>query len=222
MASGCLIEYISPHGFVMGDSKEPGMNDWLITGVAVALNLYPGTHPTFDLFNQCRKSDDCPLIYRGPDKKNSDDTEKADDYWAAMLISNKYYQQWSRELLTWAEVYDWTFNVQDPESKNPEYRFDRFLGFAPLLRLAAGEKLSLFDTLQLMGALAYDCWDISKGDGNMKALCRITLAERSSAIYYPFAALWRLRIRKKYGRIALSFQEACGVGYGHPILTSGV
>lgn len=215
--------YISKDGFVMGDSKEPGMNDWLITGAAVALNLYdPHPFEVTSMFNACRKSKDIPLFYRAPNKRNPDDTEKADDYWAMFLLLAKYDPFIAKEVLNWAEINDWTFNVQDPESKNPEYRFDRFLGFAPLLRLAAGEKLALFDSIQLMAALALDCLDISKSDGNMKALCRMALAERSHPVYYTLATLWRYRIKKKYqGRIALSFQEACGVGYGHPIVTSG-
>lgn len=217
-------EYISPYGFVMSDSKTPGMNDWLITGVAVALDLYdPPPGITYLMLSTCQKNSTTPLVYRSPGKKNADDTEKADDWWAIFLIASKDCRPWAGEVIEWAESHSWTFNVQDPESLNPEYRFDRFLGFAPLLRMAAGVDLSVFDHLQVMGALLLDCWDISKGDGNMKALCRIALAERSGSIYYPFAALWRWRIKKKYqGRIALSFQGACWIGYDHPIVTSGV
>lgn len=121
-------------------------------------------------------------------------------------------------MLEYVEANDWRVNVQDPRSASPEFRFDRFPLFPPLLRMAAGKSLTVSDTITLFLGLLSHAFSLDKPDGNVKAFLRLKMCERESALYFPPMWLWERRVRKHHERIGLLWGKF--VGYGHPLSTA--
>jgi hypothetical protein len=205
--------YINADGFVTVQPNAPAVpgegNGWLQTGLAYACGLYPQANADV-MLAFCAKSNECPLIYRSPHKKNADDNETCDDYWAALPMS----QFWAKEVLQYARAHGWNFDVQ--EKGGLEYAFWRFPAFTPFLKLCAGESLNIFDRLRLAGTIAFDAFFSDAADTNMAAFCRLVKAEQACPLSALAAGLWRSRIRKRYGTIGKSW--AGYFGDTHPLV----
>lgn len=206
--------FINRDGFVTikpNAENIPGDgNGWLQTGLAVACGAYPlNSTQLWIMLGRCRKSATCPLIWRSPYKRNPDDDQKCDDYWGALPLN----ELWAKEVLGWGEAYGWVFDTR--EIGGLEYRFDRFWGFVPFLRLCAGRRISLWESVELAGSILLDAFSIANADGNMKAYCKLRVAEESSALSAAAAKIWRSRIKKRYGRIGASWAKY--FGEGHPL-----
>lgn len=209
-------EWIDQYGFVLDDKLAVSGNAWLLSGLAVAVNLYgPSEDSVRRMFSMCRKSDSCPLLYRHPSKTNPDDGQQIDDMWAILFLMHKYRKDLAEEYLVYLEKNRWLANVQDPESKNPEYHFDRFPMFAPLLRMAAGRHLTVYEKATVVLGLIYDAFDLKDPDGIARAQCRVALCQRDSWVYWLPAKLWESRVKKKYERRGLAWGKF--VGYSHPL-----
>tara|TARA_R110000868_G_scaffold242882_3_gene498477 strand:+ start:793 stop:1443 length:651 start_codon:yes stop_codon:yes gene_type:complete len=210
-----LDKYIDQFGFVRikpnDDNPWGDGNGLLQTGLAIACGML---NPSYELqFNLllCRKDVWCPLIYRSPNKKNNDDNQGPDDYYGAFLFGDIL----PGLVLEYAEAKNWHFDIQQPDKPRPEYNFNRFPAFVPCLRIAAGKRLSLAETVVLFGSIVVDSFDLNKADGNMKAFCRIVLAERYSKLFTIAGALWRYQVRRKYKSIGRSWSDY--FKEGHPL-----
>lgn len=211
-----LAQYINQDGFVTISANAeavPGEgNGWLQTGLALATGkITPNSEAGLKLpglIERC-KAPLSQLIWRSPWKTNPGDETKQDDYYGALIVS----RAWAAKLLDYLESHGWDFDIAG--KKRLEYRFDRFPDFAPLVEIAAGRDLSLFDEIRLAATIFWDAFHLDAADANMKTYCKIYLAEENSAICAIAAKLWRSRARARYGTIGASW--AGYFGPGHPM-----
>lgn len=215
-----MVQYINSDGFVTIAPNAPAVpgegNGWLQTGLALATGKIPPAaleEGLIPLLSRCQKSstltNPVPLIWRSPYKVNPGDETKQDDYYGALLISTT----WAARLLDYLEANGWDFDISG--KKRLEYRFDRFPDFAPLVFMAAGKNISLFDEVRLALTIVWDAFHVEQADANMRTYCKIYLAEKDSALCAIAANFWRSRIRKRYGTIGASW--AGYFGPGHPM-----
>lgn len=190
-------KWINQDGFLTlypNENHIPGEgNGWLHTGLASCLGIYdPGKERVFEMIAACRKSAENPLIFRSPHKRNPGDAQEADDYWGALYLAKKYDSLWPLEVLEYAEKNGWDFDIQG--NKNLRFRFDRLPHFVPILRIAAGIDLGIWDQVQLAVIMFYDAFASKKPDGHMKARLRMEIAKD-----YPFSQLalfiWKRRTK---------------------------
>lgn len=215
-----LTNYQNSDGFVTIDPNAPANpgegNGFLQTGLAIAANClnFSPQYAQVMLYD-CQRSHECPLIYRSPHKKNADDNEAVDDYWGAFVLAYSTGNRiWPRKVLEFAEAFKWDFDLQG--NRNPKYRFDRYSAFAPLLRLCAGQKLTIWEELILAGTIAWSIFKTDAADGNMKTFCQIYIAQRESGICKAVSRLWFRKIKKQYGTIGKSW--AAYFVNGHPLV----
>lgn len=198
-------------GFVTAGKDEPDIpgcgNGWLQTGVAYALGVYDDSKVD-TMFLRCRLGA-CPLIWRSPYKKKLGDETKADDYWGALIMS----PFWAGEILDYAEKNSWNFDIFG--LKRIEYRFDRFPHFAPFVRLCAGRRTALWDQAVLIVFVIFSSFRLETADGNMRAICIISVVRQELMLGKFVARLWESRARKRYGTIGKSI--AAYFGESHPI-----
>lgn len=205
-------QYINANGFVTVYPDAPFVpgegNGWLNTGVAFCMGIYD-VQPIIGLMiNACRKGQ-TPLVYRSPYKRNADDQETCDDYWGLIAMS----RAWSKEILAWGETNGWDFDIQG--YGNPDYRFDRFPEFAPLLRLRAGQSLTIWDQLIVAGSVLWDALHIDDADGNKRAFCKIYTA-RENPLASICCAIWTSRIKRRYGSVPASWSAS--LPKDHPLV----
>ena len=195
-------------------SREPGEgNGWLQTGLAIAMGYYPEDDVTWTKIltslNRCCVSPACPLIFRSPFKRNSDDEQECDDYYGALLVS----KPWAKEILEYGRKHFWILDVH--EKGRWRFFFARFPSFVPFVKLCAGEELNGFERLLLNLSIYWDGFFRGKADRNMKAYCVVSKAKAVA----PKASLyWHNRIIGKYGSVQQSFEEY--FGKGHPLTAS--
>lgn len=218
-----ILKYINSDGFVTDKSNAetiPGEgNGWLQTGLAMA--TFPkeylavvGKDKLVSMLADCRKSYECPLIYRSPHKKNADDTNAADDYWGALLIFKLIkYPSWANELYVWAKARNWHFDIQQPDSPRIEYNFNRFVHFIPFLRQTIGEPLSLIESIGMAVGIVFDSFSIDEPDPNKKVFCKISLMEIDSIVCRLAGLFWRWRVRRKYGHIGACWAASLEPGH---------
>jgi|GEM_PF-4012311 len=203
--------YINADGFVTIQPNAPAIpgegNGWLQTGLCAALGQYPNSKESIILmFIRCMADVGYPPLSRSPHKKNLGDENKADDYWGVFVLAKLHFQDWAKNLLRWCEANGWTTNNLDPKSTDYNYRFDRFPGFVPCLRLAAGQQLPVMDSIALAGSLIYDIFSAKEDDGNMRSYCKAFVAKSDWICAIPAAIiLWRKASWAKY------------FGEGHPL-----
>jgi hypothetical protein len=198
-------------------------NGWLQTGLWASATLHSGLSVIGwvemadifeDMFKACRRADDCPQIWRSPHKKNPGDNQNHDDYWGALAISYFIGGDWAKEVVQWGEKTGWFFDIEAPERKQLRYYFGRFPDFIPFARLCAGQKLGLTEVIFLAGSIIWDAFHISAADANMRAFCKISVAEQKSFTCFLASLLWFRRVRKRYGTVGNSWAEY--FGKGHP------
>lgn len=211
-----LVQYINSDGFVTvapNAQAVPGEgNGWLQTGLALATGKIPAAaleENLIPLLSRCQKSPTVPLIWRSPYKVNPGDETKQDDYYGALLIS----PTWAARLLDYLEAAGWDFDIGGKQRL--EYRFDRFPDLAPLVFLAAGRDISIFDEVRLALTIVWDAFHIEQADANMRTYCKIYLAEKDSILCALAAKFWRGRVRARYGTIGASWAGYWGLA--HPM-----
>lgn len=203
--------YINRDGFITVVPYAPHVpgegNGWLQTGLAYACGHIELEYRTMLLTCQATGM---PLIWRSPHKRNADDDQAHDDYWAALLLD----RSWAGAVLRYAEKNDWDFAMRPEDKGKAHYLFSRFPHFPPFVRLAAGAELSPMDRAILWVSALVDALSIGQADGNMKAFCRLHLTVHLWG-FGPLASLWWWRIRRRYGTIGESW--AAYFGHGHPL-----
>lgn len=207
-------KWINSYGFVCANEMELNdpfgpANGWLNTGLTVACKMYA---PDFTSIYLSCVGNKYPLFYRSPTRKHLDDQEAADDYFGMFVMIDTPV---ALSLLRWGENHGWHFDVQSPEREDIRYRFDRFISFVPLLRLKAGEMLSLIDHVAITATILWDSFHTLYADPNKKAFCRISVV-RDRCWHFTLASrLWFYMIKKRYGTVGRSW--AASLADGHPL-----
>lgn len=210
-------EYINADGFVTVDKNAPTIpgegNGLLQTGLAYACDMV-STDAVFDIVKKC-KHDNNPLVWRSPHKKNADDNQAADDYMGLFVIAQQIELHWLYDLYLFVSKRGWCFNIQNPNTYDLRYDFNRYPSFIATLKMAAGIRLTLPETIAMFIEIIWDSFLITHADENMKAFCRLTVAEKHNNLFKLAGMLWRYRIRRRYGIIGRSWAEY--FGEGHPL-----
>jgi len=207
-------EYINVDGIVTvwpNSSNIPGEGNGLLqTGLAVACEMYPDTKRLGPILDLCRKSPECPLIWRSPYKHNADDNESVDDYWGCLPFS----QEWAKQIRTWGLAHNGNYDVHEGGWTLSSW-FTRYPAFTPFLKHCAGEPLNFYDRICLSSAIFWNGIFVSHADSNMAAFCRIKRLEKETGLITVASSWWFKRIRAKYGSVGQSW--AAYFGAGHPL-----
>lgn len=220
--------YMNLLGFVTikpNDPEDQG-NGLLQTGLFYVIKAVHGALTQVDkdtidsITEQCRH-DSVPMLWRSPLKKNHDDNQNWDDYtgWlAAMYFSGHKFPM---EFLGWGLTHSWSFDIQNPYCWNPDYYFERQIGFTTFAKMCArgfDPKVPITPLEHAMLALAilWSAFSIDKSDSCMKSYCRIAVARKESWACHLASLIWFWRVRKKYGITGQAF-SAYFQSKAHPL-----
>lgn len=165
---------------------------------------------------------DWPMFWRSPLKKNSDDTQKQDDYYGWLAALYYAHNPLANDFFEYAESVGWFINIQKPGDKTDwNYYFERFPGFRVFAKMCARStngkhRISLGEHIEIALDIFWSAFHIDDSDGCMRDYCLISVARRESILAAAVAPLWFYRVRKKYGTVGKAFSAYFQDG-NHPL-----
>ena len=154
------------------------------------------------------------LVHRKTTKKQ--DQQKQDDYYAIISASYHGWTAFAKDTYQHGQRNNWHWdNLRPFGSPNVETYFDRFPGFVPYVRMGARDKLSVYETLPMIGSIiAVAFSDRGNSDSRIHRWCQCTVFRKEQpALGGITADLFRFITTKKFGSIPKSWEGYFGPTY---------
>lgn len=154
--------FITPVKYPPGNGHYPGGGNVLLyTGLYYTILAMKGALTQADADSWVRSLMLCrherfPLFWRSPVKKNADDNQEHDDYWAILAACKHAGCEYiARGILEHGRRHSWSYDIQKPETFNIKFYFARFMAFIPMARVCSGEEISLLEQARLYLAILF-------------------------------------------------------------------